>query len=248
MRYVLITGATSGIGEAFSQIFAAKGYGIIMVSSCEKRLRKSKRKLKAMYHKAEIRTLEEDLSIEGAAQRVYEKVHAMNIDIDVLINNAGFGLIGSEEQIEFQNEENMLYLNMVTPTFLCKLFLKDMYERGAGNILNVSSVGAFQPGPYTSAYYASKSYLYSYTLGIRYEAKKYGVNVSVLCPGTTRTQFFRKTGKKTPVWAASPQSVANYAVRCMMKKKAVIIPGILNKVMKIVPAAVKTAGVAILKR
>ena len=197
MKYALITGATSGIGIALARVFARKGYNLVLVSSSEENLRRTRKSFKRRFSDTTVFTICEDLSQKRSAQNVYRKVKEKGIDIDILVNNAGFGLVGDTTDIDMEEDEKMLYLNMITPTCLCKLFLKDMYKKRCGSILNVASVGAFQPGPYTSTYFASKSYLYSYSRAIRFEAKKHGVNVCVLCPGTTRTQFFKKEGKKT---------------------------------------------------
>ena len=164
-----------------------------------------------------------------------------------MVNNAGFGLAGPSEKIDVKNDEKLLYLNMTAPTILCKLFLRDMYKRRKGSILNVASTAAFQPGPYNATYFASKSYIYSYSRAIRYEAKRYGVSVCTLCPGTTRTKFFVKEGIKTPMWAMPAGKVAEYAIDGLEKDKAVIIPGNMNKIFKIIPSGVKLAAVAVMK-
>lgn len=106
------------------------------------------------------------------------------------MNNAGFGLVGSTDEIDFKRDESMIILNVISLVELCKLFISDMYRQGNGKILNVSSTGAFQPGPYTSTYFGSKAFVLSYSRAIRYEAKEKGVQVSTLCPGATKTNFF----------------------------------------------------------
>lgn len=248
MKYALITGATSGIGIALARVFARKKYNLVLVSSSEENLRRTRKSFKRRFADTDVFTICEDLSQKGSAQRVYNKVKEKGIEIDILVNNAGFGLVGDTTDIDIDEDEKMLYLNMITPTCLCKLFLKDMYKKGCGSILNVASVGAFQPGPYTSTYFASKSYLYSYSRAIRFEAKKHGVNVCVLCPGTTRTQFFKKEGKKTPVWAMPAGKLAEYTVEQFEKNKAVIVPGMINRVMRFVPSGIKSLSVAIMKK
>ena len=150
--------------------------------------------------------------------------------------------------LDMEKEEQMLQLLVVTPTQLCKCCLRDMYKRGSGKILNVASVGAFQPGPYTASYYASKSYLYQYSQAIRLEAKKQGVQVCTLCPGSTRTHFFEKTGAKTPIWAMSPERVAKEAWEGLNADKAVVVPGMINRLLRLVPAQIKAYGVALLKK
>lgn len=248
MKYALVTGASSGIGIAISRVLARKGYGIIMVSSSEKRLQAAAKSMYERFSDIKIFTITEDLSKKNSAVSVYEKVKKMGLAVDILVNNAGFGIVGSTEEIDMEKDEQMLYLNMITPTCLCKLFLNDMYKIGKGKILNVASTGAFQPGPYNSTYFASKSYLYSYSRAIRYEAKRYGVSVCTLCPGTTKTEFFKKEGVKTPVWAMPAGKVAEYAIDGLERDKAVIVPGKMNKVFRMVPSEIKLAVIAGMKK
>lgn len=248
MKYALVTGATSGIGIAISRVLARKGYGIVMAASSLKHLEEAEKSMERRFPEVNVYIIAEDLSIKGSAIRLYNKIKEKGITIDVLVNNAGYGLVGATEKIDLIKDENMLYLNMITPTILCKLFLKDMYKRKRGSILNVSSTGAFQPGPYTSTYFASKSYLYSYSLAIRYEAGKYGVRVCTLCPGTTRTKFFKKEGIKTPVWAMPAGKVAEYAIEGLEKNQAVVIPGKTNRIFCIVPSGIKMAVIARMKK
>lgn len=207
-KTVLITGATGGIGLAFTKLLAKKGYRLLLVSSSEKRLQHLKELLLRVKPNLAVEIYAEDLAVQGAAGRLYDRIGKDGWQVDVLINNAGFGMVGAAHTLDMEKEEQMLQLLVVTPTQLCKCCLRDMYKRGSGKILNVASVGAFQPGPYTASYYASKSYLYQYSQAIRLEAKKQGVQVCTLCPGSTRTHFFEKTGAKTPIWAMSPERVA----------------------------------------
>ncbi len=247
MKYALVTGATSGIGIAISRVLARKGYGIVMVSSSLKHLEEAKKSMDKRFPKVKVYIIEEDLGIKDSALRLYNKIKKLGITVDILVNNAGFGLAGPSEKIDVKNDEKLLYLNMTAPTILCKLFLRDMYKRRKGSILNVASTAAFQPGPYNATYFASKSYIYSYSRAIRYEAKRYGVSVCTLCPGTTRTKFFVKEGIKTPMWAMPAGKVAEYAIDGLEKDKAVIIPGNMNKIFKIIPSGVKLAAVAVMK-
>ena len=142
----------------------------------------------------------------------------------------------------------MIQLIVTAPVCLCKLFLRDMYEKGRGKILNVASTGAFQPGPYTSTYFAGKSFIYSYSRAIRQEAAVRGVVVSTLCPGTTRTKFFEKEGLKTPIWAMSAERTAKIAVDGLMRGRGVIVPGIINNVLRLIPSEIKMYFVGVLKK
>lgn len=248
IKTVLITGGTSGIGFALAKKFAADSDVLVLVSSNEQRLKETKILLEKMRTDISVETLCLDLSTEKAAEQVYRKVREKGISVDILVNNAGFGMVGEAVLADREKEEAMLRINMQTVTQLCTFFLKDMYRNKRGKILNVASVGAWVPGPYTAAYYASKAYVASYSRAIRYEAAKYGVQVCTLYPGTTRTEFFEKAGTKTPMWAMSPEKVADVAYHGLMKNKEMIIPGFLNRCLYIIPTRWKLVGVAILKK
>lgn len=252
MKYALITGGTSGIGFAMAGEFLERGYGVIIASSSRKNLAIAKRKLevrksKIVKNTRYIITIEQDLSVPDGAQKLYHKAKSIGVDIEILVNNAGFGLMGGTESIRIRDDKRMIQLNVTSVVCLCKLFLRDMYENGRGKILNVASTGAFQPGPYTSTYFAGKSFVYSYSRAIRQEAAKRGVVVSTLCPGTTRTKFFEKAGQKTPIWAMSAEKTAKIAVDGLMKNKGVIVPGVINNILRIVPSGVKMYFVEMLK-
>lgn len=247
MKYVLITGGSSGIGYALAEKFAKEHYNIVIAASNEERLKEAKEKLQKKYP-VSVYTYQQDLAKLGGARELYHKIKQDGIEIDILVNNAGYGQIGATEEVDFQKDQGLMILNMISLTELCKLFLQDMYQRKKGKILNIASTGAFQPGPYTATYYASKSYVLSYSRAIRQEAKKKGVQVCTLCPGTTDTEFFHKTGRETPKGAMSPERTAEYAYRKLMKNKEVAVPGILNQFLRILPVKIKIFFVALIKK
>lgn len=247
-RTVLITGATSGIGLALAKKFAGEKDYLVLVSSSEKRLRKVASTLAEAEPGCRVTTICQDLSVPGAAETIYKKVKEQRCKVDILINNAGIGMIGEAVANDGKKEEALLYINALAMTRLCELFLQDMYRRKRGKVLNVASVGAFQPGPYTAVYYASKAYVASYSRAIRYEAAKHGVAVCTLYPGTTRTEFFERAGEKTPFYAMSADKVAACAVEGLMKNKEMIVPGLLNRILRLVPVRIKLFGVAMLKK
>lgn len=247
MEYVLITGGSSGIGYELSRCFAADGFGIILAASDCRKLELAKQKLEQEFG-IEVRVYEEDLAGIGAAKRLYERIKGDGIRISVLVNNAGFGVIGAAEEADLEKEECMMILNMITPVELTKLFLKDMYREGKGRILNVSSTGAFQPGPYTASYYASKAFLLSYSRAVRYEAKKKGVSICTVCPGTTNTGFFSRAGAKTPRGAMSAERVAACAYQGLQRKKEVTVPGISFRLMRLCPVKLKMTVLAWVKK
>ena len=147
-----------------------------------------------------------------------------------------------------KTDDDMTEINVISAVTLTKLFLSDACARGYGALCNVCSVGAFQPGPYTASYYASKAYLHSYTLAARYEAKKYGVNVSSLCPGPLDTDFFKTAGANKPKGAMSAQKAAEYATNKFLNGKKTIVPGFYNRLARLVPASIKTRFIAKIKK
>lgn len=247
-KTVLITGASSGIGLAFTRKCAEQGYHLILTASQEERLQRERDALLRWKPKLSVDIYAEDLAQPGSAERLYQRITEGGHKIDLLVNNAGFGMTGAAHTLGMEREREMLQLLVVTPTELCKLFLSEMYEKRTGIILNVASVGAFQPGPYTASYYAAKSYLYQYSRAIRLEAAKYGVQVNTLCPGTTKTRFFWKEGKHTPIWAMSPKRVVEIAWQGLEHNNAVIVPGLMNQLIRLFPSGWKARGVALLKR
>ncbi|URZ07489.1 SDR family NAD(P)-dependent oxidoreductase [Clostridium felsineum] len=246
MKYALITGGTSGIGLELVRNFARNGYNIVIVSSNSESLKKVKQKLENEFD-VKVVTYKQDMGKIGAATQLYGRIKEDNLDISILVNNAGIGLVGSTDRIDLQDDESMMILNVINLVELCKLYISDMYDKGKGKILNVSSIGAFQPGPYTSTYFASKAFVLSYSRAIRYEAKKKGVQVSTLCPGATKTNFFHREGTITPRSAMTAEEVAVYAYKLFMKNRSVIVPGFTNRIKNWLPVKLKMMFVAKMK-
>lgn len=245
-KKVLITGGSSGIGLELAKRFAADGYMVLLAASSKEKLLTAKQILERYQVPVQIYVL--NLAKQGAAEQLYQAVRKDGHVIDVLVNNAGIGTIGATEQIPVGADEDLMILNMMTPVILTKLFIKDMYQKHSGRILNVCSTGAYQPGPYTASYYASKSFLLSYTKAVRYEAKRQGVSVCALCPGTTDTGFFKRAGSRTPKGAMSPEQVADYAYKRFLYNKEESIPGLSFRLMKLCPVKIKTAVIAAVKQ
>lgn len=246
MKYVLITGGTSGIGFELARIFAKNGYKIVIVSSNSERLKNAKQKLENEF-KITVLTYSQDLGKIGAALQLYKRIKEDNLNISILVNNAGIGLIGSTDKIDLEHDESMMILNVINLVGLCKLYISDMYKHKNGKILNISSTGSFQPGPYTSTYFASKAFVSSYSSAIRYEAKERGVQVCTLCPGATKTNFFEKEGTKIPRSAMTAEAVAKYAYKRLMKNKETSVPGFINKIIRYLPIKIKMKVVAKMK-
>ncbi|MFV0465564.1 MAG: SDR family NAD(P)-dependent oxidoreductase [Lachnospiraceae bacterium] len=238
MKYALITGGSSGIGYELARIFSKNGYHIIINGSNKEKLENAKKGLEKEF-KNTVQTFVQDLSKPGSAQKLYDQIQNADLEIDILINNAGIGLMDATELIDFTADEQLMHLNVISLVQLCKLFLPQMYRRGKGKILNLASVAAFQPGPFNSTYFASKSFVLSYSRAIRFEAKQKGIQVCTLCPGTTKTKFFDREGIKAPPAAVEPQVVAEYAYRKLMKNQEIIIPGTFNKFSRMIPVSLR---------
>lgn len=220
----LVTGASSGIGYEISKYLAKRGYDIIVVARNRQALENLKKEIKT-----NVQIVCMDLSVVDNCVKLYENFKDENID--VLINNAGFGMYGNFDILDMNKEIEMIKVNILACDILTKLFLKDMKKRDSGYILNVGSIAGFMPGPLMSSYYASKSYVVKLTQAIRKELKKSksGVSVSVLCPGPVNTNFNNTAGVKFAVRPLSSEYVAKYAVDMLFKKKLVIVPGFTIK-------------------
>ncbi|EOH94454.1 SDR family NAD(P)-dependent oxidoreductase [Enterococcus pallens] len=247
MQNVLITGGTSGIGYNLAKEFARRGFDLILVSSNQENLSTAQQQLATSFN-CKVITIQQDLSQIGSAKRLVKVLKENKLKVNILINNAGFGLVDRTEQIDYLEDEKLMILNTISLVQLCKLLLPEMYQNKSGKILNVASTGAFQPGPYTSTYFASKAFVLSYSKAIRIEARKRGVQVCTLCPGPTRTNFFFRERTETPSNSMSAEAVAQIAVQGLMKNKNVIVPGKLNRIMQLATEAIKTKFVANMKR
>lgn len=251
----LITGAASGLGFEFALLLAEDGYDLILVDVDSEKLKQSKGIILKNYN-CEIQLIIKDLSTCNVADEIFEAIEGK--PIDVLINNAGFGVFGSFNETDWKREAEMLNLHVLTTTHLTKLLLKGMVARGHGKILNLSSLAAFQPGPLMSLYYASKAYILSFSEAIANELKGTGVTVTALCPGQTKTCFQEAVSNgieesssenKINFNLACPKKVAKYGYKAMQKGKIVAIPGNINKLLSKLPRFVsrRTATAVIRK-
>ncbi len=223
----LITGASSGIGLDMARYLATMKYELILVARDKKKLEIIQESLPT-----KVTIIVADLSNEQKVKELYVLLKKENIDI--LINNAGFGVFGDFTETDLSRELEMLDTNIKALHILTKSFLKDMEKNNFGYILNVASSAAFQPGPLMATYYATKSYVYQLTEAIYYEQKKKSSNVhiSVLCPGPVNTNFNNVAGVKFGVKPLKSSYVAKYAIDSMFKNKMLIIPGFTMKCAK----------------
>ncbi|NMA79165.1 MAG: SDR family oxidoreductase [Clostridiales bacterium] len=223
----LITGASSGIGRDMARVLSDRGADLILVARRIDRLNELKAELPT-----KVRTIKLDLSEQDAVFELYQSVKDEKIDI--VINNAGFGIFGTFDETDINREMELIDTNIRAVHILTKLFLKDFIERDSGYILNVSSSASFLPGPLLSSYYASKSYVTRLTEAVFEEMRRARSNVyiGVLCPGPVRTEFDEVADVKFSVKGLSSEYVAKYAVDKMFKRKLIIIPGIQMKLAK----------------
>ena len=220
----LITGALSGIGKEMAKILSHKGYDLILVARRKKRLEELKKELPT---KVKIITL--DISSTFNCMKLYDKVKKE--DIDIIINNAGFGLLGEFSETNIDKELDMIDTNIKAVHILTKLFLQDFILKDKGYILNVSSSASFLAGPLMSTYYATKNYVSRLTEAIYEELrrKKSNVYVGLLCPGPVDTEFNEVANVKFSLKGQSSEYVAKYAIDKMFKRKLIIIPGFKMK-------------------
>ena len=220
----LITGASSGLGESFSHILHNKGYELILVARRIEKLEK----LKEVFGDNTI-IIKADLSDSKQVFSLYEEIK--NEDIEIVINNAGFGKLGNFDEIELSDEISMINTNITAVHILTKLFIKDFIKKDHGYILNVASIASFLASPYFCTYYATKAYVKTLTESIRGELKdrKSNVYIGVLCPGPIATGFDVVANASTSLKGASADYVANYAINKMFKKKLIILPKISVK-------------------
>lgn len=223
----LITGASSGIGLDMARYLAQKKYELILVARNREKLEQIQKTLPT-----KVTIIVADLANEQKVKELYVVTKKENIDI--LINNAGFGDFGYFTETDLNKELEMINTNIKALHILTKFFLRDMEQRNAGYILNVASSASFQPGPLMSTYYATKSYVYQLTEAIYYEQKKKktNVHVSVLCPGPVKTNFNNVAGVKFGIKPQSSAFVAKYAIDQMLANKMLIIPGFKMKCAK----------------
>lgn len=221
----LITGASSGMGADMARVLVNEGYEVILVARRKTKLEKLKKELG---EKAKI--IVKDISSTFNCLELYNEVKKE--DIDILINNAGFGMFGEFVNTSLDKELDMIDLNIKSLHTLTKLFLKDFKKKDQGYILNVASSAGFMAGPLMATYYATKNYVVSLTLGIYEELKKEGSNVSIslLCPGPVNTEFNKVARVHFSIKGLDSKYVARYAIKNMFNEKLIIIPSLKMKI------------------
>jgi len=231
MAYTLITGASGGLGEEFARLAAADGLSVILVA-------RSKDKLSALAEEltkncgVEAVAIPFDLSDAGAAEKLYMCVKNKGLEVETLINNAGFGDWCEFVEGDKDKQTEMIRLNVCALTELCRFFGADMKKAGRGKILNISSIAALIAGPYMATYYATKAYVLSFSQSLGAELKDFGVTVTALCPGPTDTGFKARANVGSPKMfkrMMSSKRVAKIGYRAMKRGKPVVYAGALTK-------------------
>jgi uncharacterized protein len=228
MPTALITGASSGIGLELARIFAREGYRVVLVARNQKRLEEIAQELRP----ADAQVIGIDLSLLGAAEEIHSKLPK----IDVLVNNAGFGVFGKFVDKGLAEELNMMQLNMTALVILTRLYLPSMIAAGRGKIMNVASTAAFQPGPLMAIYFATKAFVLSFSEAIANELEGTGVSVTALCPGPTTSDFqeraqMQNSGLVKGRKMMDARTVAEAGYRALMAGKRIEIPGLANKLL-----------------
>lgn len=230
-RWALVTGASSGLGADFARELAGRGANLVLVARREAPMQALAQALEKD-HAVSVRVVAMDLAAPDAAVRLSERLRADGVAVDVLVNNAGFGVYGPFLEIPWERERQMLELDVVALVHLTKVFAAEMAARGAGWILQVASIGAFQPTPTYASYSAAKSFVLSFGEAIAHELRPQGVRVCTVCPGVTATEFLAVAGQKTTLYQRmmmmqSP-AVVKSAVRALLRGKTSVTPGVSN--------------------
>ena len=231
-KTALITGASSGIGYELALLLAQDRFDCILVARNRDKLTELAARLESEF-RVKTLVIPKDLSRPTAVDEIYEEVTAIPMQVDVLVNNAGFTAFGLFVETDLQTELEMLQVNVIALTALTKLLLKGMLERRAGRILNLASTAAFEPGPLMAVYYASKAYVLSLSEALANELHGTGVTVTALCPGPTRTGFQKRgvmeDSRLVQGNIADAASVALAGYRGLMAGRTIVIPGFTNK-------------------
>jgi short-subunit dehydrogenase len=230
-KVALVTGASAGLGIEFARQLSKRGYALVLVARRKARLEELAKQL------GNARAMAIDLSKKDSTAKLMADVAANDETVDVVVNNAGFGLIGRFAKLDAKRERQMIDLNVGALTDLCRAVAPGMIERKSGAILNVASTAAFQAGPKMAVYFATKAFVLSLSEALHEELKPHGIKVSCLCPGPTRTEFgevagFGGSGAFDRL-AMTASEVVETGLRGLDRNKAVVIPGVLNKAVAI---------------
>ena len=227
-KVALITGASAGLGVEFARQLAKRGHRLVLVARRNDRLEALAAEI------GNARSVAVDLAESGSAAKLLSEIAAAGEQIELLVNNAGFGLKGPFAELDAGRLRQMIDLNIGSLTDLCRAVAPGMIKRRSGAILNVASTAAFQPGPNMAVYFATKAYVLSFTEALHEELKPHGIKVTALCPGPTRTEFGAVAGFDDKGafdrFAADPASVVRVGLKAIDKNRAIVVPGLLNRI------------------
>lgn len=230
MKVTLITGASSGIGEAFARRLADEGHNLVLIARGEEKLHELCDEL-MLKHKITAHYIAADLIKEDAVAMVHDETQKRGFEIDWLINNAGFGSMGDFAQLDGENELNIIKLNVLALVSLTHRYVAGMRERKSGTVVNVSSTAGFQPIPFFATYAATKAFVTSFTEAIAEENRPFGIRILALCPGTTRTNFFAASKIDDPVQIKglqTPEQVVETALKELKSGRSKVVSGWVN--------------------
>jgi short-subunit dehydrogenase len=253
VRVALITGASSGIGEVFARRLAARGEHVLLVARSAERLNALCNELGRAHANVNCQSVALDLSEPDAPQRLWDETSRRGLEVDTLVNNAGFGSMGEFLTLDLARELSMIDLNVKSLVALTHLYLAPMRERRRGAIINVASTAAFQAVPYMATYAATKAFVLSFSEALWEEQRAHGVKVMALCPGVTSTNFFDAAGIEQPPlrMTQTPEAVVDTALAALAHGRSHVISGWMNYLQtqaeRLVPRALVTriAGSAI---
>jgi len=254
-KTALVTGASVGLGAEFSKLFAADGHDLVLVARRRENLETLAGELEKR-HGVRAVVMPEDLTDPGAPERIAKSLRQQGIDVEFLVNNAGFGTSGPFAKADLARELAMVSVNVTTLVHLTRLLLPPMIARNSGRILNIGSTAGFVPGPFMAGYYASKAFVNSFTQALAYELRGTGVTATVSCPGATLTEFAKVAGNdKSRLFQASAMGAAEVAAdgyRAMMRGRAMAVVGTRNKLamhsLRMAPRAMVVAMAASLNK
>ncbi len=244
--YALVTGASSGIGECFARALAARKWNLVLVARSGDKLSVLAAELSSA-HGIQAEPLPADLGAPGAGGRLAATLRERQLDIDLLVNNAGFGARGQFYKLSLDRQSEMLRLNIHALVELTHWLLPPMVEKRTGALINVSSTASFQPVPFTAVYSASKAFVTSFSMSLAEELRPYGITVVTLCPGGTQTNFFEAShyGRpKIPGGLQDPRQVVAVALKALDRGGGLVVPRLLNKFFLSVQRFVPRSSVA----
>lgn len=229
----LVTGASSGLGADFARRLAARGCNLILVARREELLRTLREELTGRYG-VDVVIVPRDLGAPDAPQALYDQIKDAGYTVDVLVNNAGFGIFGRFTEIPWERERQLLELDIIALVQMTKLFVNDMVARRFGFVLQLASIGAYQPTPLYASYAAAKSFVLSFGEALNYELRGTGVSCTVLSPGITATEFLTVTGQQATLYQRlvmmESADVTRIGIEALLDRRPSVVPGRLNAI------------------